>query len=181
MYWCTNFTKMQYFHVILRSKKNFIDSFHECLLSTYNMAGYWLRSEDLMVNKNRHSPCSHGACGWMDQKDANQEIPTNEHIITNWNKCSEGKGDGGANEGWKSDPRAEFRSLRIARYIPIHGNWMGTDSRTHWRNWNSKTRVVGGQRARRRENKMMQERKEEVEPRRAFVGQVKDFDSPEGF
>ena len=38
-------------------------------------------------------------------------------------------------------------------------------------------RVVRGRRARRRQNKIRQERREEVEPLRAFVGQVEDFAS----
>lgn len=102
MYWCDNYTKMQHFGLIL-TKKDFLDSFHsfhKYLLSTYNVSGYWARPEDLMPNK-KNSLCSHGAHGWMDQKDVNQKIPAKEQNITIWNKCCEGKEDGKSKEGWK--------------------------------------------------------------------------------
>lgn len=66
------------------NKKDFIDSFHsfhKYLLSTYNVSGYWARPEDLMVNK-KNSPCSHGAHGWIGQKDVNQKkFPQKNKIL----------------------------------------------------------------------------------------------------
>lgn len=74
MYYCASYTKMYLFGIIL-SKRGYIDSFHKYLLNTYNAPGYWARTEHSMVNKNRHSPCFHGARGWVSQKDVNQEFP----------------------------------------------------------------------------------------------------------
>lgn len=61
MYWCASYAKMHLFGFIL-SKRNRNDSFHKYLLNTYNVPGYWARTEHAVVNKNRQSPCSHGAC-----------------------------------------------------------------------------------------------------------------------
>lgn len=166
---CKNAT----FGLVLRSKKGFTDSFLKYLLSAYNVPGSCARPEDLMVNKN--SPCSPELMVEWARKTFTRKFPQmNTLLQTEISALKATKLGGRAKEGWKSDVKVQLRSLRTVGYIQPHGNWMGTDSRTGWRSWNSGTRVVGGQRARRREE-MRQEGKLEVEPCRACGSQVKNL------
>lgn len=77
--------------LILRSEKGF-HWFCKYELSTCDGLGDCARPDDSVVNKSRYSLCSHGAHSWVARNAL--LFVTKEHIITNWNKCTDGKEDG---------------------------------------------------------------------------------------
>lgn len=115
------------------SKKDCIDPFHKYLLNTYNAPGYWARTEHSVVNKNRHSPCSHGARAEAGQKDVNQEFPQiNISLQAEINALKARR--------MRGPRRAECTSSGLAGRNQLRETQKGIESRMHGRNWHSKAR-----------------------------------------